>query len=220
MTGIFAATVKTWVDKKINGNDPIFEKGHYLILSDHFHSQIVPIINALGRATNQPGAEFRKNAMIVVLTPLDRASAVKKLSEGVKEGMRVIVRSGDPLSITDLEKVCVADASKVLFLKSDQGSIPRAIAMQTSVLRSLRQHKASDGRPIAVLGTPGTFQLFQPLGYTLGPTVYKHSLISVLGADFKGQEQYLDNFAIVEEQVCLIHCLEARSARASPFHLT
>eukprot|EP00286_Rhodomonas_abbreviata_P019845 CAMPEP_0181311176 /NCGR_PEP_ID=MMETSP1101-20121128/12992_1 /TAXON_ID=46948 /ORGANISM="Rhodomonas abbreviata, Strain Caron Lab Isolate" /LENGTH=713 /DNA_ID=CAMNT_0023417879 /DNA_START=71 /DNA_END=2212 /DNA_ORIENTATION=+ len=173
ITGIFAATVKTWVDKTLNGNDAIFEKHHILILSDLWHSQIIPVVKALERSSGQAGSEDVRGYPIVIMTPLDRAASIKKLADNLQGKMRVIVRSGDPMSMHDLNKVCVKDAKKVLFLKADDAkpaALRRRVAMQTSILRNLRPPAAKE--PVAVLGTP----------------------------TFKGQEKHEKDFAIVEEQ--------------------
>lgn len=98
LIGVLSSGLEQQLDRLRKGRSRVLETGHTLILG--WSQQIFTIINELMIAN-----ENQKNARIVVLADRDKVDMEEQLHERVnqKGSTRVIVRSGNPIDLNDLE---------------------------------------------------------------------------------------------------------------------
>ena len=98
LIGVLTAGLEEQLERLRKGRSRVLESGHTLILG--WSPQIFTILSELMTAN-----ENQKNARIVVLANQDKVEMEEQIHERIKEigSTRVIVRSGSPIDLNDLE---------------------------------------------------------------------------------------------------------------------
>lgn len=110
------------------GRSKVLVSNHTLILG--WNSKIFTIINEICLANAS-----EKNATIVVLADQDKVEMEDLIYSHVKHkhGSKVIVRSGDPMSLVDLEITNHQEAKSVVILPPDNVEDPDSISIKTAL---------------------------------------------------------------------------------------
>ena len=121
--------LNTGLDKQLErlrkGRSRVLENGHTLILG--WSPQVFTILSELMTAN-----ENQANARIVILANRDKVEMEEQIHERVKEigGTRVIVRSGNPIDLNDLEIVSPHMARSIIVLPPESND-PDAYVIKT-----------------------------------------------------------------------------------------
>lgn len=97
--GLVAASSKTAFDGVVNGNFPIFERGHVVLLMDDWCEQVPPIIGHFDAIASQNVLPRLMQEPIVVLSNLPKAKTLSLIEAGRGKEKRQI-------QVTVLEEKC------------------------------------------------------------------------------------------------------------------
>jgi voltage-gated potassium channel Kch len=125
LIGVLNSGLDVQLERLRKGRSRVLENGHTLILG--WSPQIFTIISELMIAN-----ENQKNARIVILAKQDKVEMETKIHERIKEtkSTRVIVRSGNPIDLNDLEIVSPHTARSIIILPPE-GDDPDAYVIKT-----------------------------------------------------------------------------------------
>lgn len=128
LIGIVSGAFDTKVEELRKGRSKVLEKDHTLILG--WNSRVFALVKEISLAN-----ESRGRASIVILAPGDKIDYEDQIKERVGQigKTRVIVRSGDPMSLTDLDIASHATARSVIVLADDEASNPDLVTMKTAL---------------------------------------------------------------------------------------
>src|SRR5690606_15072789 len=116
------------VEQLRKGRSTVLEKEHTLILG--WSSKVFPVIAELILAN-----ESRGRSAIVVLADRDKVEMedeiVSRISNTFKS--RIIVRSGDPMDLTDLEIASPHTARSIIILAPEDDTDPDAVVVKTAL---------------------------------------------------------------------------------------
>jgi voltage-gated potassium channel Kch len=110
------------------GRSKVLVNNHTLILG--WNSKVFTLINEICLANAS-----ENNATIVVLADRDKVEMEDLIASHVKHkfGSRVIVRSGDPMSLVDLEITNHSEAKSVVILPPDDVEDPDSVSIKTAL---------------------------------------------------------------------------------------
>lgn len=125
LIGILNSGLDKQLERLRKGRSRVLEKDHTLILG--WSPQIFTILSELMIAN-----ENQKNARIVILANRDKVEMEEQIRERVKEigSTRVIVRSGNPIDLNDLEIVSPHTARSIIILPPESDD-PDAYVIKT-----------------------------------------------------------------------------------------
>jgi voltage-gated potassium channel Kch len=125
LIGVLNSGLDVQLERLRKGRSRVLENGHTLILG--WSPQIFTIISELMIAN-----ENQKNARIVVLANQDKVEMEEKIRERIEEkgDTRVIVRSGNPIDLNDLELGSPHTARSIIILPPE-GDDPDAYVIKT-----------------------------------------------------------------------------------------
>ena len=128
LIGIVSGAFDEKVEELRKGRSKVLEKDHTLILG--WNSRVFALVKEISLAN-----ESRGRASIVILAPGDKIDYEDQIKERVGQTgkTRVIVRSGDPMSLTDLDIAAHASARSVIVLADDEASNPDLVTMKTAL---------------------------------------------------------------------------------------
>lgn len=128
LIGIVSGAFDTKVEELRKGRSRVIESDHTLILG--WNSRVFSVIKEISLANLS-----RKKASIVVLAPGDKVEMEDAIKEHVgKIGKtRVIVRSGDPMSLSDLEIASHRTARSIVILAADEADNADLVTMKTAL---------------------------------------------------------------------------------------
>ncbi|MFN2150415.1 MAG: CASTOR/POLLUX-related putative ion channel, partial [Anaerolineales bacterium] len=111
LIGVLNSGLETQLERLRNGRSRVLENGHTLILG--WSPQIFTILSELMTAN-----ENQSNARIVILANRDKVEMEEQIRERVEEigSTRVIVRSGNPIDLNDLEIAGPHTARSIIIL--------------------------------------------------------------------------------------------------------
>ncbi|CAF1420884.1 unnamed protein product [Adineta ricciae] len=115
---ILIGTIVTFMDEKLNelkkGHSTVVEKNHTIILG--WSPKIFDIINELIIAN-----ESQRSPSVVILTNKNRTEIQYMIKNKItnSKNTRIICRNGDPMSITDLNKLSLNQARAVIILAAE-----------------------------------------------------------------------------------------------------
>eukprot|EP00802_Teleaulax_amphioxeia_P007457 Tamp_07463.p1 GENE.Tamp_07463~~Tamp_07463.p1 ORF type:complete len:756 (+),score=170.77 Tamp_07463:129-2270(+) len=134
--GLISSTVKTWVDKLINANTAILERGHCVIIAPDAPALVVAVVLNIFHSAKLYASQINFNKPFIILTSQPKAkvqaavdtalyeasmNAMRKQGDVfafLRKRLRVVVREGDPQNLADLHKVSVADARSVTYIST------------------------------------------------------------------------------------------------------
>ena len=128
LIGIVSGAFDSKVEELRKGRSRVLESDHTLILG--WNSRVFSVIKEVSLANLS-----RKKASIVVLATGDKVEMEDAIKEHVgKIGKtKVIVRSGDPMSLADLEMANHAEARSVILLAADEAENADLVTMKTAL---------------------------------------------------------------------------------------
>ena len=128
LIGIISSAFDAKVDELRKGRSRVLESDHTLILG--WSSKVFPIVSEICVAN-----ESRKRATIVVLGDRDKVEMEDELRAQIpKRGKtRIIVRSGDPMSLADLEISNPHTARSIVILAPEGNSDPDSVVIKTAL---------------------------------------------------------------------------------------
>ncbi len=128
LIGIISGAFDAKVDELRKGRSKVLEKDHTLILG--WNSKVIPIVSEICIAN-----ESRRGAVIVVLADRDKVEMEDELKAKVATigRTKIICRTGDPMSLTDLEIANPATSRSVIILASDDSPDADADAIKTAL---------------------------------------------------------------------------------------
>lgn len=197
--GLVSSAIDARVESLRRGRSQVIEKGHTLIVGRN--DKLSSVIKELVEANLS-----EKNRAIVVLTPDDVVDVAEHLRSEIPDmrTSRLVVRSGNPTRIGDLEQGNPAEAKSIIILRPEDGSDAHVVKTALAVARCLPE--GSSAPIVAELEDRETaVALTDAIGRRL-LTVTSSEVIARIGAqvarspglggiyeeflDFKGDELY------------------------------
>jgi voltage-gated potassium channel Kch len=128
LTAMFVAGFNRHQAKSASGSSQVLETNHTLILG--WNSRVFSVIKEVSLANLS-----RKKATIVVLAAGDKVEMEDEIKQQVgKIGRtKVVVRSGDPMSLADLEIVNHAGARSIIILSLDESENADLVTIKTAL---------------------------------------------------------------------------------------
>ncbi|MDP5026067.1 MAG: hypothetical protein NWP32_03730, partial [Aquiluna sp.] len=128
LIGIVSGAFDTKVEELRKGRSRVIESDHTLILG--WNSRVFSLVKEVSLANLS-----RKKASIVILAAGDKVEMEDAIKEQVGRigKTRVIVRSGDPMSLADLEIASHATARSVIILAADEAENADLVTMKTAL---------------------------------------------------------------------------------------
>lgn len=128
LIGIVSSAFDSQVENLRKGRSRVLESDHTLILG--WSTKVFPIISEISIAN-----ESRRRPVIVVLAPGDKVEMEEEIHAEVGNlgKTRVIVRSGDPMNLTDLELVSPHAARSIVILAPEDNEDPDSIVIKTAL---------------------------------------------------------------------------------------
>lgn len=128
LIGIVSGAFDTKVEELRKGRSRVIESDHTLILG--WNSRVFSLVREVSLANLS-----RKRATIVILAAGDKVEMEDAIKEQVgKIGKtKVIVRSGDPMSLADLEIASHATARSIIILAADETDNADLVTMKTAL---------------------------------------------------------------------------------------
>jgi hypothetical protein len=125
------------------GGAPVMEEGHFLVLG--WSEKIYSVIDQLAEAYASLG-----HITVVVMAEGEKVVMEEKLHDGVQrlDRVKIVVRAGSSVSLTDLEKVSFAHTRAIVVLidERDVEDPDRADARVMKTLMAIFNHEAARGR--------------------------------------------------------------------------
>jgi ion channel POLLUX/CASTOR len=128
LIGIVSGAFDGKVEQLRKGRSRVLETDHTLILG--WNSKVFSLIGEISEANRS-----RKKSAIVILASGDKVEFEDAIRDAVgkTKNTRVIVRSGDPMTLADLELVNHAGARSVIILAGDQVENADLVTMKTAM---------------------------------------------------------------------------------------
>ena len=128
LIGAISSAFDTKVESLRKGRSRVLERDHTLILG--WSAKVFPIVSEICIAN-----ESRGRAVIVVLADQDKVEMEEEIRALVpKTGKtRVIVRSGDPMNLTDLELANPHQARSIVILAPEESTDPDSVVIKTAL---------------------------------------------------------------------------------------
>ena len=128
LIGIVSGAFDSKVEELRKGRSRVIESDHTLILG--WNSRVFSLVKEISLANLS-----RKKASIVILAAGDKVEMEDAIKEQVGRigKTRVIVRSGDPMSLADLEIASHATARSIIILAADEAENADLVTMKTAL---------------------------------------------------------------------------------------
>ena len=139
LIGIVSTAFNTKVEDLRKGRSRVIENDHTLILG--WSPKVFPIISELVIAN-----QSRKRATIVVLADGDKVEMEDAIHAQVPDTgkTKIIVRSGDPMNLRDLEVANPHTARSIISLAPDGGNDPDSIVIKTALALTNNPDRKTD----------------------------------------------------------------------------
>lgn len=174
LISVISAAFDSRVEELRKGRSRVLEADHTLILG--WSSKVFPIVNELCIAN-----ESRGRAAIVVLADGDKVEMEDELRAKVpKPGRtRIIVRSGDPMDLTDLALANPHAARSVIILAPEDAEDPDSVVIKTALaLTNNPRRKAGRYHIVGEIQEPGNLEAARLVGKDEADWVLTGDLIS------------------------------------------
>ena len=139
LIGIISSAFDSKVEELRKGGSKVIERQHTLILG--WSSKVFPIVTELLVAN-----ESRRKPSIVILADYDKVEMDDAIrSHFPKSGnTRIITRSGDPMSLIDLELASPGTARSVIILAPEGADDPDSLVIKTTLALTNNPNRGSD----------------------------------------------------------------------------
>ena len=130
--GLVSSAIDARVESLRRGRSQVIERGHTLIVGRN--DKLPSVIKELVEANSS-----EKNRAIVVLSPDDVVELADELHSEIPDmkTSRLVVRSGNPTRITDLEQGNPAEAKSIIVLRPEEGSDAQVVKSALAIARCL-----------------------------------------------------------------------------------
>lgn len=171
LIGIISSAFDSKVEELRKGRSKVIEKDHTLILG--WSSKVFPILSEIVIAN-----ESRGRSVIVVLADGDKVEMEDDIKAKIpKTGKtKIIVRSGDPMDLTDLEISNPHTARSIILLAPENNEDPDSVVIKTALAITNNPNRKSDDYHIV-----GEIQ--DPANLEAARLVAKHEASWVLASD-------------------------------------
>jgi voltage-gated potassium channel Kch len=145
LIGIISSAFDSKVEDLRKGGSRVLENDHTLILG--WSAKVFPIVSELLVAN-----ESRRKASIVILADYDKVEMDDAIrSHFPKSGnTRIITRSGDPMSLIDLELASPGGARSVIILAPEGADDPDSLVIKTTL--ALTNNPSRGAEPFHIVG--------------------------------------------------------------------
>jgi len=171
LIGIVSGAFNTKVEELRKGRSKVIEKDHTLVLG--WSTKVFPIVSEIVIAN-----ESRGRSVIVVLADGDKVEMEDAIRAKIpKPGKtRIIVRSGDPMDLTDLELANPHTARSIILLAPESADDPDSVVIKTALaITNNPNRKASDYHIVGEIQDPTNLEAAR--------LVAKHEASWVLAGD-------------------------------------
>lgn len=174
LISIISNSFNTKIENLRKGRSRVLESEHTVILG--WNSKVVPIVHELCIANGT-----RKNATILILSERDKIEAEDELHNKVRHNSstKLIVRSGDPMSLFDLEIANPRTARSIIILAPDDVDDPDTVVIRTA-LALINNPKRKNGKYhiVGEIKDPGNLEAARLVGGDEADWVMSKDLIS------------------------------------------
>ncbi|MBK4346015.1 CASTOR/POLLUX-related putative ion channel [Lacisediminihabitans changchengi] len=174
LIGIVSSGFDSQVEKLRKGRSRVLESDQTLILG--WSSKVFPIISEIAIAN-----ESRRRPVIVVLAPEDKVEMEEAIRANVPDTgkTRIIVRSGDPMSLTDLELANPQGARSIIILAPEGSDDPDSAVIKTGLaLTNNPRRKAEKYHIVGEIADPHNLEAATLVGRDEAHWVLASDLIS------------------------------------------
>ncbi|MHC5796734.1 CASTOR/POLLUX-related putative ion channel [Lacisediminihabitans sp. FW035] len=174
LIGVISSAFDAKVESLRKGRSKVLESDHTLILG--WSTKVFPIVSEICIAN-----ESRGRSVIVVLADRDKVEMEDEIRALVpKTGKtRVIVRSGDPMNLTDLELANPHGARSIVILAPEESSDPDSVVIKTALaLTNNPRRKAQKYHIVGEIQDPGNLEAATLVGRDEAHWVLASDLIS------------------------------------------
>ena len=150
LIGVVSNAFDTKVEELRKGRSTVLEKNHTLILG--WSSKVFPVISEIVLANESEG-----RSAIVILADRDKVEMEDEIAARIgKTGKtRVIVRSGDPMDLTDLELASPHVARSIILLAPEDNPDADSVVVKTALAITNNPHrKDGEYHVVAELNDP------------------------------------------------------------------
>ena len=179
LIGIISGAFDSKVEELRKGRSRVLENDHTVILG--WSSKVFPIVNELCVAN-----ESRHKSAIVILADRDKVemeddirAQVPRSTKSGKGSTKVIVRSGDPMNLAELEVTNLNSARSIIVLAPEDDDDPDSAVIKTT-LAVTNNPKRKDGEYhiVGELQDPGNLEAARLVGHDEAHWVLANELIS------------------------------------------
>jgi voltage-gated potassium channel Kch len=179
LIGIISGAFDSKVEELRKGRSRVLESDHTVILG--WSSKVFPIVNELCVAN-----ESRGRSAIVILANGDKVemeddikAQVPRSTKGGKGSTKIIVRSGDPMNLAELEVANLNEARSIIVLAPEDDDDPDSAVIKTT-LAVTNNPKRKDGKYhiVGELQDPGNLEAARLVGDDEAHWVLANELIS------------------------------------------
>jgi voltage-gated potassium channel Kch len=174
LISIISSAFDARVEELRKGRSKVLENDHTLILG--WSSKVVPIVSEICIAN-----ESRSRSAIVILADGDKVEMEDELRAKVarRGKTRIIVRSGDPMDLTDLEVGNPHSARSVIIVAPEDGTDPDSVVIKTALaLTNNPRRKAEPYHIVGEIQQPGNLEAARLVGRDEAKWVLTDDLIS------------------------------------------
>jgi ion channel POLLUX/CASTOR len=142
LVGLLTSGLHRKLDQLRKGRSPVVEKDHTVILG--WSDQVYTLVSELVEANRS-----RRRATIVILAEQDKITMEDRLQHRIRDtrNTRVVMRTGSPLDLTDLEMVNINASRSIIVLAPEGLGAEDADAYVLKVLLAINRGPAFKGLP-------------------------------------------------------------------------
>lgn len=174
LIGIVSGAFDSKVEELRKGRSRVLEEDHTLILG--WSSKVFPIVREIATANVSRG-----RSAIVILADRDKVEMEDDLKTQVPDTGRtkIIVRSGDPMNLAELEVANPHTARSIIVLAPDEIDDPDSLVIKTTLaVTNNPQRKAGDYHIVGELQDPANLEVARLVGRHEAHWVLSTELIS------------------------------------------
>lgn len=179
LIGIISGAFDSKVEELRKGRSRVLENDHTVILG--WSSKVFPIVNELCVAN-----ESRNRSAIVILADRDKVemeddikAQVPRSTKGGKGSTKIIVRSGDPMNLAELEVTNLNAARSIIVLAPEDDDDPDSAVIKTTLaVTNNPKRKDSEYHIVGELQDPTNLEAARLVGHDEAHWVLANDLIS------------------------------------------
>ena len=174
LIGIISGAFDSKVDELRKGRSRVLENEHTVILG--WSSKVFPIINEICTAN-----ESRGKSAIVILADRDKVEMEDDIKAQIPETgkTRIIVRSGDPMNLAELDVANVNSARSIIVLAPEDDDDPDSAVIKTTLaVTNNPRRKDGEYHIVGELENPGNLEAARLVGHNEAHWVLANDLIS------------------------------------------